>query len=254
MRTAIRHAAALAAAAVVLAPAIGAGATAPMYVRLGRRRCRSPWRTGRRPSACGRRGGIWPVRLGGAGDRRQAQRVPLAHAPYDRGPQTLLVLGARGVRGDGVWYRVLLPSRPNTSSAWVPASSVRVQPTPWRVRVRIGARRARNCCAPAAWCPGGPWPSAPPPPTPVGRFAVSEIVRQADPAGFFGPAHPDPDRDSAALSDFDGGDGRVALHGTNLPDLLGTAASHGSPIRLPNAGARRLAAVVPPGAPVDIVR
>jgi lipoprotein-anchoring transpeptidase ErfK/SrfK len=77
-------------------------------------------------------------------------------------------------------------------------------------------------------------------------------VPQADPRGFYGPFIMTLTAHSEALSDFDGGDGRVALHGTSRPDLLGGAVSHGC-VRLPNAAARRMAAVVPPGAPVDIV-
>jgi len=117
----------------------------------------------------------------------------------------------------------------------------------------LGGRRAellRGGRALARWTVAIGTPADP---TPVGRFAVSEVVPQADPGGFFGPAILTLTAHSIALSDFDGGDGRVAIHGTNLPNLLGQAASHGC-IRFPNTAARRLAAVVPPGAPVDIVR
>ena len=61
-------------------------------------------------------------------------------APYDGGPHVLLVLGVRSTAADGVWYRVLLTSRPNTASGWVPAEAVQVTRTPYRVVVRPGAR------------------------------------------------------------------------------------------------------------------
>lgn len=172
-------------------------------------------------------------------------------APYDKGPQVLLVLESRSSVRDGVWYRLLLPSRPNGASAWVPARAVLVKATPFRVRVNLGARRAellRRGRVMERWTVGVGTPGNP---TPTGRFAMSEVVPQADPRGFYGPFIMTLTAHSEALSDFDGGDGRVALHGTSRPDLLGGAVSHGC-VRLPNAAARRIAALVPPGAPVDI--
>ncbi len=77
-------------------------------------------------------------------------------------------------------------------------------------------------------------------------------MKQARPGGFFGPYILTLTAHSANLSDFDGGDGRVALHGTSLPNLLGQAVSHGC-VRLPNPAAIRLAKTVPAGAPVDIL-
>jgi lipoprotein-anchoring transpeptidase ErfK/SrfK len=253
VRRAIVPAAALAAAAALLVPAAGVGATAPLY---GVKPKPLPKALAKAPTA--RRAWVarvlHPVQARAVprpGGRRATSISP--YAPYDRGPQTLLVLGSRASRADGVWYRVLLPKRPNTSSAWVPAAAVRVTPTPWRVRVSLGARRAQLLRAGRVLARWTVAIGTPIDPTPVGRFAVSEVVPQADPAGFFGPAILTLTAHSVALSDFDGGDGRVAMHGTNLPNLLGQAASHGC-IRFPNAAARRLAAVVPPGAPVDVVR
>ena len=174
-------------------------------------------------------------------------------APYNRGPQVLLVTGARSTAKDGVWYRVLLPSRPNDATGWVPAEAVQVRRTPYRVVVRLGARRAELHRAGKVI---GRWRVAVGTranPTPTGRFAVSEVVRQARPRGFFGTYIITLTAHSPRLSEFDGGDGRVALHGTNRPQLLGTAASHGC-IRLSNAAATRLGRTVPPGTPVDVVR
>ena len=248
----MRAAAALAAAATLGAPAVGAAATAPLYGK----KPAPPKAIAKAPTA--RRAWVArilrpaPARVAPRqGARRQTAVSP--YAPYDRGPQTLLVLAASATRAHGVWYRVLLPSRPNAASAWVPASSVRVSSTPWRVRVRLGTRTAQLLRAGRVV---GRWTVAvgtPADPTPTGRFAVSEVVHQADPAGFFGPAILTLTAHSIALSDFDGGDGRVALHGTSLPNLLGQAVSHGC-VRFPNAASRRLAAVVSPGAPVEVLR
>ena len=47
--------------------------------------------------------------------------------------------------------------------------------------------------------------------------------------------------------------GIVGIHGTNRPDLLGLAVSHGC-IRVDNAVATRLRMLAPLGTPIDIVR
>lgn len=173
-------------------------------------------------------------------------------APYNRGPHVLLVLGVRSTRA-GVWYRVLLNQRPNDAAGWVPAEAVRVTATPYRVVVRLGARRLELVKAGRVVGRWGVAIGTPANPTPTGRFAVSEIVRQPNPRGFFGTYIIALTAHSTKLSDFDGGDGRVALHGTNRASLIGQAVSHGC-VRLVNAVATRLGRTVPAGTPVDVIR
>ena len=175
------------------------------------------------------------------------------HAPYDRGPHVLLVLGARSTKTHGVWYRVLLDQRPNDAAGWVPAAAVQVTRTPYRVVVRLGSRTLELVRAGKVV---GRWSAAigtPANPSPTGRFAVSEIVKQANPSGFYGTYIITLTAHSLKLSDFDGGDGRVALHGTNRASLIGQAVSHGC-VRLVNAVATRLGRTIPAGTPVDILQ
>lgn len=186
-----------------------------------------------------------------AGARRTSKLG--AVAPYNRGPNVLLVLGARATQKEGVWYKVRLNSRPNSATGWVPAEAVRVTRTRWRVTVRLGARKLQLRKAGKVV---GSWKVAVGTranPTPTGRFALSEIVKQRNPRGFFGTYILTLTAHSLSLSDFDGGDGRVALHGTNQPRYLGQAASHGC-VRLPNSVATRIGRTVPAGSPVDILR
>lgn len=182
---------------------------------------------------------------------RMTSKLPVT-APYDGGPNVLLVLAARATRADGVWYRVRLTSRPNDAAGWIPAQAVRVERTPYRVVVRLSTRRLELL---KAGTRVGSWTVAvgtPANPTPTGSFALSEIVRQKNPNGFFGTYILTLTAHSLNLSEFDGGDGRVALHGTSQPQLLGQAVSHGC-VRLANPVATRIARTVPAGAPVDIV-
>jgi lipoprotein-anchoring transpeptidase ErfK/SrfK len=53
------------------------------------------------------------------------------------------------------------------------------------------------------------------------------------------------------LKRFAGGDGRVGIHGTNQPWLIGSDVSHGC-IRVKNGPIRRLAKILPLGTPVHI--
>jgi len=173
-------------------------------------------------------------------------------APYDGGANVLLVLAARASRANGVWYRVRLASRPNDAAGWVPAEAVQVKRTPYRVVVRLGARKLellRKGKVVGRWAVAIGTSANP---TPAGRFAISEIVRQQRASGFFGTYIITLTSHSENLSEFDGGDGRVALHGTNQPQLLGQAVSHGC-VRMSNPVATRIATTVPAGAPVDIV-
>jgi lipoprotein-anchoring transpeptidase ErfK/SrfK len=182
---------------------------------------------------------------------RMTSKLPVT-APYNGGPNVLLVLAARATKADGVWYRVRLTSRPNDASGWIPAQAVRVTRTPWRIVVSLSTRRLELRRAGRTV---GAWKVAvgtPANPTPTGSFALSEIVKQKNPGGFFGTYILTLTAHSLNLSEFDGGDGRVALHGTSQPQLLGQAVSHGC-VRLANPVATRIARTVPAGSPVDIV-
>jgi lipoprotein-anchoring transpeptidase ErfK/SrfK len=85
--------------------------------------------------------------------------------------------------------------------------------------------------------------------TPLGRnFYVEARVVPGDP--FYGPfvlvtsAY-------SKLSDWPGG-GLAGIHGTDRPDLLGQAVSHGC-VRVSNGVARALERLAPLGTPVDLL-
>ena len=165
------------------------------------------------------------------------------------GPVGLLVVKAR--RG---WVRVRLPTRPNAASAWVPASRVRLRPTPWRVELDLSARRVTVLRAGRPVRRFGAVIGAPATPTPTGRFAIYEVDRQPDPFGFLGPVALHLTAHSSVLENYGGGPGRVAIHGrggASLLDPLGSAASHGC-IRVDSLQAAWLARALRPGVPVTV--
>jgi len=88
-------------------------------------------------------------------------------------------------------------------------------------------------------------------PTPRGLFYVVELLKPRTPHGSYGPYSFGLSAHSNVLKRFAGGDGRVGLHGTNQPGLIGSNVSHGC-IRLKNRPVRRLARILPLGTPVYI--
>lgn len=169
------------------------------------------------------------------------------------GPTQLLVLDRRTVAGRP-WLQVLLPSRPNGASAWLPADRTRQLRTPWRIVVSLADRRLY---AQQAGVIVRSFPvviGARATPTPTGSFAVSERIALPEPDGFYGSWMLTLTAHSTVLDTFEGGDGRVALHGRGdaaLADPLGSATSHGC-IRLDNAAIAWLARFAQPGTPVDV--
>jgi L,D-transpeptidase catalytic domain len=169
-------------------------------------------------------------------------------------PVALLVLGARRLRDDTTWLRVLLPRRPNGASVWIDSDLVRLTPTPWRIEISLERRTV-------SLLHGGRiadrWRAVvgkPSTPTPTGLFSVYQRVRQPDPTGFLGTWALLLSGFSNALREFDGGPGRFAIHGrggTSLLDPLGTARSHGC-IRIDNRAVDVLAADAAEGTPVQI--
>jgi hypothetical protein len=170
----------------------------------------------------------------------------------------LLVLATRTDETGACWLQVRLPTRPNTSKGWVKADRVQLAPTPWRIEVVLRARTVTLLRAGRRVARFRAVVGAPASPTPRGRFALMEAYPN-DPGDFLGrwvltlTAHSD------VLQRYDGGDGRVALHGrggASLRDPLGSAASHGC-VRLTNAAiatiVRRIGAAAIAGTPVRVV-
>jgi lipoprotein-anchoring transpeptidase ErfK/SrfK len=168
-------------------------------------------------------------------------------------PQSLLVLGS-AVRGGQLWLRLLLPIRPDGTSAWIPRNRVTLSRTRYwlvvakhRRLVQVYVDGALRDSFPAVI-------GKPATPTPDGLAAIYERDRQPDPAGFLGPWALPLTALSNVLRSFGGGPGRIAIHGRGGPSLLnplGSAASHGC-IRIDNGPVTWLATHVPQGAPVQI--
>ena len=88
-------------------------------------------------------------------------------------------------------------------------------------------------------------------PTPTGTFFITDKIDTTDDTGAYGPYAFGLSAFSETLTEFAGGDGQIGIHGTNQPDSIGQAVSHGC-IRLPNDVIEQLATELPLGTPVVI--
>ncbi|MCB0882279.1 MAG: L,D-transpeptidase [Thermoleophilia bacterium] len=173
-------------------------------------------------------------------------------APLGKGITTLSIIDRRRDVTGRMWAKVLLPRRPNGSAGWLPADQMRLLATPIRVRIDLSERRLYVFRAGRLLRRYPVAVGALDTPTPTGRFAVAEMIRTNHPGAFLGPLVFPLTGFSRVLNEYAGGNGRVAIHGTSLPELIGTRASHGC-IRMRNADVVALSRLLRPGAPVRIV-
>jgi lipoprotein-anchoring transpeptidase ErfK/SrfK len=88
-------------------------------------------------------------------------------------------------------------------------------------------------------------------PTPVGMYFVTDAVRITNPNGPWGPYAFGLSARSDTVTEFNGGDGIIGIHGTNRPNSIGEAQSLGC-VRIPNDVMLELAELLSVGSPVTI--
>jgi lipoprotein-anchoring transpeptidase ErfK/SrfK len=148
------------------------------------------------------------------------------------------------------WQRVLLPSRPNGATGWIPAGNGKVQTahSPYKIKVDTSARRLSLLKSGHSL---GTWTvavGAPKTPTPTGRTFLLASLAPAKPT--YSPLILPVGSHSESLDTFGGGPGTVAFHGWPQKSVFGQAVTHGC-VRVP-ADALRQLAKVPLGTPVSI--
>jgi lipoprotein-anchoring transpeptidase ErfK/SrfK len=160
-------------------------------------------------------------------------------------------LWAVRITPDGRWARVILPWRPNGRTGWISLRGRRtVKSRVWvdadlsrrRVSLMLGSRAVRSFVAAVGAASS---------PTPVGRFSVTDPIATGDPGGPFGwYAFGLSGHQPNLPPGWSGGD-QLAIHGTNSPSSLGTAASAGC-LRVSATALGILKAYLRPGTPVII--
>ncbi len=184
--------------------------------------------------------------LNSAGVKKVDTGFQFENPTYFKSPLVFTV-----VEDAGDWLKVLIPARPNHTEGWIKRSEVELSSTTYRLRldlatytlslykgdelirdtkVAIGKEQTR---------------------TPQGHFYISEKIKQSNPDGFYGPWVLATNGYSEMLDTFDGGLPVMALHGTSMPELLGTQASNGC-VRMSNETVTAIADLIPAGTPIDI--
>ena len=149
------------------------------------------------------------------------------------------------------WYEALLPVRPNGTTGFLPADSVSLSSTPYRIEVDRSAFRLtlwKGFQVVDRMTIGLGTGKTP---TPVGRFYLTSLLRPPNPNTIYGTYAYGLSGYSEVLTDWEGG-GVVGLHGTNDPSSIGRRASHGC-IRMRNRDIEKLVPLLPLGVPIEII-
>jgi lipoprotein-anchoring transpeptidase ErfK/SrfK len=163
-------------------------------------------------------------------------------------PRTLLAFNTTAD-----WAQVYLPTRPNSSTGWVKTSDVKVSPQPleWAVKVDLADFKVTVLHNGVVDFETDAAIGSPQYPTPTGTFYITDpLDLQKQPGTGYGAFALGLSGHSDVLTEFGGGDGQIALHGTDNPGDVGQAISHGC-VRLKNPDILRLS-TLPLGTPVFI--
>lgn len=153
------------------------------------------------------------------------------------------------------WINVNVPLRPNGLTGWIKDTpeEIKTYTTPFFVLIQLKRFRLTVCNAgrviqQEAAGVGLEAKGL----TPTGTFYLVDLIRpKGGPNGSYGPFAFGLSGFSESIFSFNGGDGRLGVHGTDQPKLLGRAASHGC-IRVSNAGITKMAKTLFLGSPVRI--
>lgn len=162
-------------------------------------------------------------------------------------PQVFLV---EEQRQDG-WVHVLLAERPNGSAGWIRQSDVTIIQNPYHVEVNLGAHEIKVLQGLTEIYKGEVAIGAPSTPTPAGKSYIRVLLETPDPTSVYGPYAYGLSGHSDALTEFNGGDGEIGLHGNNDAAVLGKSVTAGC-IRMDNDQISQLAKILPLGTPVEI--
>ncbi len=171
-------------------------------------------------------------------------------SPLPEGTPLTLLLTPGITQIGGGWLQVFLPTKPNGSTGWIPANELKVQGDPYRLVVtqsthQLSVYNFSNLerSYPVAL-------GAPETPTPLGTYYITELLKTTNP-DVYGDYAYGLSGHSPTLTDFDGYDAEIGLHGTGDPSSIGHSVSHGC-VRLNNADVDALVPLLPLGTPVEI--
>ena len=150
------------------------------------------------------------------------------------------------------WFQALLPIRPNGTMGYIPAASVQVTQTPYRIvvdRQKLRLTVSKGCSQVMQLRIGLGKESTP---TPNGNFYIISLLKPPVAGSVYGTYAYGLSAFSNAVTikSWEGG-GIIGLHGTNDPASIGNRQSHGC-IRMYNWDIAKLVPILPLGTPVEI--
>lgn len=180
----------------------------------------------------------------------RGEREPFLVLPNENMLGSTTVVGVIGAPVDG-WAEVSLAMRPNGSTGWIRTEAVDLYVVPGHIVVDLSDRSLvyyedgeEAFRAPIAI-------GSDRSPTPTGEFYVTDVVTLTKAGTPWGPHALGLSARSNHITEFNGGDGIIAIHGTSNPASIGDNVSLGC-VRLHNDMITRLHALVPMGTPVEI--
>lgn len=149
------------------------------------------------------------------------------------------------------WVKLSLPLRPNGSAGWARSGQFEFEVVHQLITVdlsdfRLVFQEGTDTLVDSPVAVGSPSN-----PTPVGSYFVTDVVKLADPGGPWGPYALGLSAYSDTITEFNGGNGIVGIHGTNRPAKIGQPVSLGC-VRVPNELIAEIATVIRLGTPVEI--
>ncbi len=176
-------------------------------------------------------------------------RVGTVPASWHGAPSTLPVIASRPG-----WYEVRLAQRPNESTAWVLASDVSLEASPYRIVINLATTHLQLYRDNQLVLSAPVGIGTPTDPTPTGQYFLALLA--APPSPGYGAFVMVTSAHSNTITDWESsGDAMIAIHGPLGSDAeigtTGAAVSHGC-VRMHETDLQALRPV-PAGSPIDIV-
>lgn len=150
------------------------------------------------------------------------------------------------------WVQVLVPGRPTGARGWLSNDDAgTLQSVSMEIHVDLEARTLVLTDGDTEVLRTSVAVGSPDTPTPTGTFSVTDKLDTQEPDSAYGRYAVGLSARSEVISEFAGGDGQIGIHGTNEPDSIGNAVSHGC-IRAPQAVMEQLNSLLSLGTPVVV--
>ena len=151
-------------------------------------------------------------------------------------PETILgtvtVLGVATAPVNG-WVELMLPVRPNGTTGWARADHLSYYVADGLIVVDLDARELTYLVDGVEVLSTEVGVGSRHNETPPGEYFVTDVVTMSNPDSPWGPHALGLSARSETITEFNGGDGIIGIHGTNNPSSIGANISLGC-IRLPN--------------------